>query len=418
MSFLIPNPMQNTTKSTNFTDTIIPRFVFQALIGALVGVLAGTASALFLVTLAQITAIREANPVLLFGLPIAGLALGTLYERWGGTAGRGSHLVMEEINQNSGVIPARMMPLVLFGTLVTHLFGGSAGREGTAVQMGASLADSVRRVLRLSQEDRRWILLAGLSAGFASVFGTPVAGMVFALEAPQAGRIRHWGLIPCLTAACVGDLVTRAWGVGHSHYPLMTDTPIDSLTLVKVILAALAFGLTSRLFITLTHAIKHQATRITRLPFRLCLGGVIVIGLTLLMGTTAYNGLSLPLLQASTRSGDVPAGAFLAKLILTAITLGMGFMGGEVTPLFVMGATLGHALGGLLGLDPSWLAMIGFVAVFAGATNTPLACAFMGVELFGGGAVLYLLVGCFIAYLASGQQSVYTTQIVATPKYE
>lgn len=396
----------------------LPRVLYQALIGSLVGVLAGTASAVFLAALAQITAVREANPALLFGLPFAGLALGILYERWGATAGRGSHLVIEEINQNSGKVPARMAPLVLFGTLVTHLFGGSAGREGTAVQMGTSLADSLRRVLRLSLEDRRWILLAGLSGGFASVFGTPVAGVVFALEVPSAGRIRHWGLVPCLAAACVGDLVTRAWGVGHSHYPLMAMTQIDSLLIIKVVLAGLAFGLTSRLFIALTHAVKHQAARITRLPLRLFIGGLLVIALTLLMGTTAYNGLSLPLLQASVHEGDVPTFAFLAKLILTAVTLGMGFMGGEVTPLFVMGATLGHTLGGVLGLDPAWLAMIGFTAVFAGATNTPLACTFMAVELFGGGSVLYILIGCLIAYLASGQASVYTTQAVDTPKYE
>ena len=402
---------------TSLFPVSLPRFLYQALIGSLIGVLAGTASAFFLAALAQITAVREANPMLLFGLPFAGLALGILYERWGSTAGRGSHLVIEEINHNRSVIPARMAPLVLFGTLVTHLFGGSAGREGTAVQMGASLADSLRRVLHLSLEDRRWILLAGLSGGFASVFGTPVAGVVFALEAPHAGRIRHWGLVPCLAAACIGDLVTRAWGVGHTHYPLMATTPIDSLLVLKIVLAALAFGLTSRLFIALTHAIKHHAAQITRLPVRLFIGGCLVIGLTLLMGTTAYNGLSLPLLQASVHEGDIPTFAFLAKLILTAVTLGMGFMGGEVTPLFVIGATLGHTLGGILGLDPSWLAMIGFTAVFAGATNTPLACTFMAVELFGGGSVLYVLIGCLIAYLASGQESVYTTQAIDTPKY-
>jgi H+/Cl- antiporter ClcA len=403
---------------TSLLPVSLPRFLYQALIGSFIGILAGTASAFFLASLAQITTVREANPMLLFGLPFAGLALGILYERWGSTAGRGSHLVIEEINLNSGLIPARMAPLVLFGTLVTHLFGGSAGREGTAVQMGASLADSLRRVLRLSMQDRRWILMAGLSGGFASVFGTPVAGVVFALEVPHSGRIRHWGLVPCLAAACVGDLVTRAWGVGHSHYPVMAVTPIDSFLILKIVLAALAFGLTSRLFIALTHAIKHQAARIKRLPVRLFIGGCLVIALTLLLGTTAYNGLSLPLLQASVHEGNIPTFAFLAKLILTAVTLSMGFMGGEVTPLFVIGATLGHTLGGVLGLDPAWVAMIGFTAVFAGATNTPLACTFMAVELFGGGSVLYVLIGCLIAYLASGQASVYTTQAVDTPEYE
>lgn len=380
------------------------------LLGGIIGALAGTASALFLALLDLATNTRLANPGLLFLLPLAGLALGYVYHTFGASAARGSHLVIEELNLNAARIPLRMTPLVLAGTVLTHLFGGSAGREGTAVQMGASLADALRRLLNITGEDRRLMIIAGISGGFASVFGTPAAGVVFALEVGSAGRVRYEGLLPSLVAALVGDLVARAWGAAHTHYPTMTMTALDAGLLLKVALASVAFGLASLLFIELTHAVKHHAARINYPPLRPVIGGVIVIVLTLLVGTQDYLGLSLPLIRQSVDGESVATFAFLLKIIFTAVTLGTGYIGGEVTPLFVIGATLGAVLGGALGIDPAWLAMVGFVAVFAGASNTPLACALMGIELFGGGAALYLVVGCMVAYVASGHRSIYSTQ--------
>jgi H+/Cl- antiporter ClcA len=310
-----------------------------------------------------------------------------------------------------------MAPFVLFGTVMTHLFGGSAGREGTAIQMGASLADGVRRLLRLSPEDRRLMLMAGISGGFGSVFGTPVAGFVFGMEVQSVGRIRYEGMVPCLVAAIVGDLVTRAWGVTHALYPALVNVEIDPLLLVKVVIAGIAFGLTSILFVELIHTVKHLHNRYLKYPpLRSFVGGAVIVGLMLIVDTQDYLGLSLPLIQQSLDGTGVPTFAFLLKLIFTAITLGSGFLGGEVTPLFVIGSTLGFTLGGLLGVDPTFMASIGFVAVFAGASNTPLACSLMALELFGGGSALYIVVGCVIAYLASGHRGIYVTQIVNSPK--
>jgi H+/Cl- antiporter ClcA/CBS domain-containing protein len=310
-----------------------------------------------------------------------------------------------------------MAPLVLVGSVITHLFGGSAGREGTAVQMGASLADTLRRVLRLNAPDRRLMIMAGISGGFGSVFGVPVAGFVFGMEVQQVGRIRYEGIIPCLIASCVGDLVTRAWGAPHTHYPQMPASAIDPLLLAKVLLAGVLFGLTSLLFIELTHAVRRGMQRLSKwTPLHPLLGGSAIIVLTLLVGTQDYLGLSLPLIQHSLDGSGVVAQAFLLKLIFTALTLGSGFLGGEVTPLFVIGSTLGYTLAAPLGIDPAFLASIGFVAVFAGAANTPLACALMGIELFGGGAALYLFAGCAVAYLASGHRGIYMTQILSAPK--
>ncbi|MCX6046910.1 MAG: chloride channel protein, partial [Chloroflexi bacterium] len=299
----------------------------------------------------------------------------------------------------------------------THLFGGSAGREGTAIQMGASLADNLQRWLRLDAPDRRLMIMAGISGGFGSIFGVPAAGFVFGMEVQSVGRIRYEGMIPCLVAAYVGDLVTRAWGATHTHYPTIANLEIAPLLLLKVALAGVIFGLTSILFVELTHGIKQLMRQISRwTPLYPVLGGLAVIGLTLLLGTRDYLGLSLPLIQQSVSGAGVASDAFLWKLIFTAITLGAGYLGGEVTPLFVIGSTLGYTLGHLFGIDPTFLASIGLVAVFAGASNTPLACAIMGIEIFGGGSPLYLFLGCTVAYLASGHRGIYVTQSIGSPK--
>lgn len=386
-------------------------------LGSGVGILAGTASAIFLLTLQWATSLRLAYPELLLLLPVVGFILGWIYFYYAGSAVRGNNLVIEEVNANREPIPLRMAPMVLIGTVVTHLFGGSAGREGTAIQMGSSLADWFQRVLGLSQEDRRLMLMAGISGGFGSVFGTPVAGFVFGLEVQSIGRIRYEGVIPCLVAAVVGDLVTRAWGVTHTHYPKLMEMNLETGLLLKVALASIAFGIASFLFIELTHGIKHLAKLLFPWqPLRPVMGGLLLIGLTLLLGTQDYLGLSLPLIQHSLDGTGVIALAFLLKIVFTSITLGTGYLGGEVTPLFVIGATLGYTIGRVIGVEPTFMASIGFVAVFAGAANTPLACALMGIELFGGGSALYLVLGSVIAYLASGHRSIYITQRIGVPK--
>lgn len=389
-----------------------------AVLGGMVGLAAGTASALFLTLLSYASAAFMAAPTLLILLPAAGLLIGWAYWRFGGASAQGNNLVLDEIREPRQRIPLRMTPLVLIGTVGTHLFGGSAGREGTAIQMGASLSDALSRLLNLAPPDRRLMLMAGISGGFAAVFGTPAAGFVFGMEVRAVGRVRYDGLLPCLVAALVGDLTTRAWGVGHSHYPLLPVMPIEAVLLLKVALAGGLFGLAALLFSRLTHAIKRlMQTRVDWPPLRPVIGGLLLIVMTLAVGTNDYNGLSLPLIHASVTGEAIFPAAFLLKLVFTAVTIGSGFMGGEVTPLFVIGATLGAAIAPAIGVDAGLLASAGFVAVFAGASNTPLACLVMGIELFGGGALIYLLVACVMAYLVSGHHGIYTAQAVEEPKW-
>ena len=386
------------------------------LIAAAVGALAGTASAAFLVALDWVTRWREAHGWVLWLLPLGGLVVGSLYHYLGQAVARGNNLLLDELHAPRTRVPLRMAPLVLIGTLLTHLVGGSAGREGTAVQMGGALADQLARPLRLRPRDRRLLLICGLSAGFASVFGTPLAGAVFGLEVLLVGLLRYEALVPSLLAALLADYVTRLWGVGHTPYPQLLAPALTPATLVYSLLCGMLFGLVARFFAGLTHGLGRVFGRISYPPLRPVVGGALLALLVAALGATAYVGLGVPFIVEAFHAPP-PTYAFALKLGLTALTLGCGFKGGEVTPLFFIGATLGSALSGVVPLPVALLAGMGFVAVFAGAANTPLACTLMGVELFGGGAAVYLGLACVAAYLFSGHSGIYASQVIGHAKH-
>ena len=397
---------------------LIAHLVRWVLLGSVVGVLAGLSSAAFLQTLAWATALRVAHGWMLFLLPAAGLVIGLVYHYLGGRSGGGNALIIDEIHDAAAWVPKRMAPVVFVGTVVTHLFGGSAGREGTAIQMSSSLTDGFSRLVRLDPDDRRLMLIAALGGGFGAVFGVPIAGCVFALEVQAVGRMRYDALIPALSASLVGDLVVRAVGVKHTAQPQLGEIHLSAELALKVAIAGLAFGLASIVFSELTHGIKRVFSSFVRWPpARPMLGGFGLIGLVALVGNRDYLGLSLPLITKATGGGAGIIGvAFALKLLFTALTLGAGFPGGEVTPLFVIGATLGVTMGRLLGVPIPVMAAIGFVAVFAGAANTPLACTVMGVELFGGGGLTVFAIACVVSYIFSSHRGIYGTQRIDSSK--
>lgn len=395
-----------------------------------VAILAGSASAVFLWALDQVTHTRWEHPWLLYLLPIGGVVVGLLYHWFGDKAEHGNNLILEEIHEPGGGVPTRMAPLVFVGTLVTHLFGGSAGREGTAVQMGGSLAAGFGRWFNIKLENRRVLLLAGVAAGFGSVFGTPLTGAVFALEVVVVGRVQYDALIPVLVASVVGDVTCSAWGIRHTPYHIaFADTTARFAELTPRLIGAtvvggIIFGLVGKFFAELTHGLQHLFKKIMPFaPLRPVLGAVLVILLTWGLGTRDYLGIGvtspdahgMSVLSAFTPNGATPF-SWWWKLVFTAVTLAAGFKGGEVTPLFFIGAALGHTLGVVFGVPVDLFAGLGFIAVFAGAANTPLACTIMGIELFGSPYLVYYAVACFIAYYFSGHSSIYLAQRLGVPK--
>lgn len=396
-----------------------------------IALLTGSASAMFLVSLDAVTAFRWSHAWLLYCLPIAGVGIAFLDQRIAGSSVRGTNLILDEIHRPGGGVPLRMAPLVLFNTLVTHLFGGSAGREGTAVQMGGGLAGGVIRWLGIHPRNHRVVLMAGVAAGFGAVFGTPLGGAVFAMEVLAVGRIQYEALIPCLISGFLGDLVCRAWGVQHTHYhmdsvvQLASDQPLlpQVVLWLKVVLAAVCFGLVSLLFAETSHSVQRGLKRWIPSPFwRPVIGGLGVIAMSFALGSD-YLGLGVTnpdpaqvSLLSCFHLGGASAFSWLWKLLFTALTLGSGFKGGEVTPLFFIGAALGNALSRTLGGPADFFAGLGLVAVFAGASNTPLACTLVGLELFGGVHPVFFATACFVAYFFSGHSGIYSSQRLALPK--
>jgi H+/Cl- antiporter ClcA len=382
-------------------------------LGAAVGVFAGAASALFLFLLGKVTDYRGGHEVIVYFLPVAGLVIGVLYARFGESIKAGNNLVIDTIHDEGPEIPFRMTPMVLLGTVLTHLFGGSAGREGTAVQMGASLSDFLSHRLKLDRELRLLLLAAGVAGGFGSVFGTPIAGTIFGLEFVVLGRIEYRALVPALTASIVGDLTTRGLGIKHTIYPAAPHVALDPLLCLKWLVFAIAIALTSIAFIELTHFLKRQGERhVKMLGLRMAIGGAIVVVLWNVVGTSDYLGLGVPTIVRSFTDPHLPVYAFALKLVFTAITLGAGFLGGEVTPLFFIGAALGGVLAPALGIPRELGAGVGLAAVFASASNTPLALSIMAVELLGANILPHVAIVCVVAYLVSGHRSIYPSQRV------
>ncbi|BFM44328.1 voltage-gated chloride channel family protein [Flavobacterium sp. CFS9] len=401
----------------NLKKTLLTIFKW-ILICVLIGILSGSASAFFLLSLEWVTQFRIHHSWIIWLLPFGGLLVGFSYHYWGESVVKGNNLLLEEYESPQKIIPFKMAPLVLLGTLLTHLFGGSAGREGTAVQMGGAIADQFTKLFNLDNSERRILIILGISAGFASVFGTPLAGAIFALEVLYFSKINLKSTLLSFLVAYAAYFTVEFWPVKHTHYSIPVVPEISLTTLFYVILIGLLSGFAALLFSRSTHFWGSLFSKnIKYPPLRPFIGGIVLAIAIAGFGFTKFSGLGVPVIVDSFTNAN-PWYDFLLKILFTGFTLGAGFKGGEVTPLFFVGATLGSTLSLVIPLPIAFLAGLGFVAVFSGATHTPIACTIMGMELFGIQPGLSIAIACIIAYFSSGSVGIYKSQIVKGAKYK
>lgn len=371
-------------------------------------------------SLDYVTETRVHNSWLIYFLPFAGILISYTYQKFGKSVEAGNNLLIDEIHTPNNTIPLRTTPLILLSTLGTHLFGGSAGREGTAVQMSGSIADQFTSLFKMNQGQRKLVLIAGVSAGFAAAFGTPLAGAIFGIEVLSIGRIKRlrFQAVPlCLMASLIADFVCNLWGVKHSHFTISSVPAISWQHLLWSGLAGASFGICAFFFARMSHRLTDFFKVFFRSPIlRTFAAGVLIIALCHILETHRYLGLGISVIGESFTQ-ILPPTDFILKMLFTIITLSAGFKGGEVTPLFFVGATLGSSLAALLPLPTSLLAGMGFVAVFAGAANTPLACSVMALELFGMSSGIYTAIACFTSYALSGHSGIYKSQRIEARKY-
>lgn len=386
------------------------------LISGVVGLLGGFAAAAFLHALDLATSYRDQHPWIIWLLPGAGAGIGWSYHRFGQRATAGTGLILEEIHDPRRTLPLHMASMAFLGTVVTHLFGGSAGREGTAVQMGSTLADQLNTWFRFDSEERKILLVAGAGAGFSAAIGAPWAGALFGLEVVQIGRLRFHALFECLISSFVAYGFCQWLQAPHSVFLEVENVSYSYHALGWAMLAGVCFGLMANFFLHLTHFVEFLQRRFVKSPvLRPVVAGVLLVVLYSLEASYRYVGLGIPHIQDALQAQVSWDTSFL-KAFFTALTVGSGFKGGEFVPLVYVGTHLGSFLSGWIPLPLPLLGALGFAAVFGAAANTPLACAVMACEIFGWSLAPYALVSCWAAYFMTGHVGIYKNQKIVRSK--
>ena len=387
--------------------------IFAIIVGAIVG-LCGTA---FYFALSLVTVLRTQNTWLIFLLPLGGLGIVAMYRFLHNEKDTGTNLVISAIHSDDE-LPLRMAPLIFVSTLITHLFGGSAGREGAALQMGGSIGNALGKLFRFDDKDKHVMIMCGMSAAFSALFGTPMAAAILPMEMVSVGVMYYIALVPCVISSLVAHGIAYSFGVSNEMFIIRSIPKFGIITSIEISVLAILCALVSILFCVLLHKSEDLYKRFFTNPYiRVIAGGCIIIVLTLLVGNQDYNGTGINIIEHCI-NGTVRPEAFLLKMIFTALTLGVGYKGGEIVPSFFTGAAFGCLFGNLLGFSPTLCTAVGMTAVFCGVTNCPITSLLISFELFGYDGMPYFLLATALSYMLSGYFGLYRSQKIVYSKYK
>ena len=385
------------------------------IVASVIGIVGGLVGILFHKGIEEVTLFRESHGWMLCLLPFAGLLIVFLYHCAGMKNDRGTNLVLDSVHTQQQV-PFRMTLLILAGTILTHLCGGSAGREGAALQIGGSLGSTFGKLIRFQERDRRILVMCGMSAVFTAMFGTPITAAVFSMEVVSVGILYYGAFVPCITSAAVAYSLMDFLGAHATRYTLDTEYVFSIPLFLKIVLLAILCGLLGIVLCMALHKTSHiSKEKIPNDYIRIFAGGVIIILLTLLVGNNYYNGAGGNLIETALH-GEMPHAAFLWKIIFTAVTMGMGYKGGEIVPTLFIGAAFGNFIGPILGIDVSLAAAVCMVALFCAVVNCPIASLLLALEVFGRADLLLFAAACGVSYFFSGYYSLYSSQTIVYDK--
>ena len=409
--------METIKKNLKSSWNYIIVFIKWIIISIIIGILGGILGSVFHIAIDVVTEFRHVHPAVLLLLPVGGVVIAGMYHLFASKEKIDTNRVIESVRRNSRV-PLVMIPLIFIGTVITHGLGGSAGREGAALQLGGGIGYNFGKLTRLKEKDMHIVVMAGMSSVFTALFGTPLTAAIFSLEVTNVGTLQYVGLLPCVIASVTAFRVSQMFGIPPVRF---SDIPVDNMTVVmlgKVAVLAILCALVSILFCTALHKGEHYMSKWFKNRYlRAVVGGVAIILLTALVGSQEYNGAGSEIITRA-MAGTARPEAFLLKILFTAITIAAGFKGGEIVPAFFVGSTFGCIAGSLLGISPGFAAAIGFVALFCSVVNCPLASIILSVEVFGSEGILFFAVTCAVSFMMSGRFGLYHSQELVYSKLD
>lgn len=395
----------------------IKLFLKWTVISIITGLIVGAFSTLFAFGMNVATEYRETHDYILYFLPLAGIVTVFLYSIFKYKDDKGTNLVLSTIHAQSE-IPFKTAPLIFITTILTHLFGGSAGREGAALQLGGSIGNQLGKLFKLDDADKRVVVLCGMSAAFSAVFGTPMAAAVFSMEVVSIGVMYYAALVPCVFSSLIASYFATNFGIRGENFKFIEFPSLDIFNALEIVCLSVLCAALSIVFCVLLHSTSHLLRKVFKNPYiRIFTAGSVVVILSVILNTRDYNGAGIPIITKALYGEAVPY-AFILKMIFTAVTIGAGFRGGEIVPSFFVGATFGCLFGNIVGFSPSVCAAVGLISLFCGVTNCPITSLLISFELFGSDGIPYFLIAVAVSYFMSGYYGLYHDQTIVYSKYK